>query len=97
MPMHPCRVSKIRVLDGRHILPGDPQDVVRGHAVETLGEFVARLVAAELYLGGYQQGDEFSKRLHSVSPDDILRVTGQYMAAIQYAYLGDTTRMHGHW
>ena len=57
-------------------------------------DFLAR---AELYLGGYQQGDEFSKRLHSVSPDDILRVTGQYMAAIQYAYLGDTTRMHGHW
>jgi len=57
-------------------------------------DFLAR---AELYLGGYQHGDEFSKRLHSVSPDDILRVAGQYMAAIQYAYLGDTTRMHGHW
>jgi zinc protease len=57
-------------------------------------DFLAR---AELYLGGYQHGDEFSKRLHSVSPDDILRAAGQYMAAIQFAYLGDTTRMHGHW
>ena len=57
-------------------------------------EFLAR---AELYLGGYQHGDEFSKRLHSVSPDDIRRVAGEYMSAIQYAYLGDTTRMHGHW
>jgi zinc protease len=57
-------------------------------------DFLAR---AELYLGGYQHGEEFSKRLHSVAPDDILKVAGVYMTAIQYAYLGDTTRMHGHW
>src|SRR5256884_5263117 len=55
MPMHPCRVSQIRVLDGRHILPGDPPDVVPGHAVETLGEFVALLVAAEVQLGAGQK------------------------------------------
>jgi hypothetical protein len=54
-------------------------------------------VRAELYLGGYQRGDEFSKRLHGVSPRDIQLVTTRYMTAIQYAYLGDTTRMHGHW
>ena len=57
-------------------------------------DFLAR---AELYLGGYQHGEEFSKRLHSVAPDDIVKVAGVYMSAIQYAYLGDTTRMHGHW
>jgi zinc protease len=57
-------------------------------------DFLAR---AELYLGGYQRGDEFIKRLHNVSPDDIHAVVGLYMSAIQYAYLGDTTRMHGHW
>jgi hypothetical protein len=37
------------------------------------------------------------KRLHDVSPSDIRRVVATYMPAIQYAYLGDTTRMHGHW
>ena len=57
-------------------------------------DFLAR---AELYLGGYQHGDEFTKRLHGVSPRDIQLVVAQYMTAIQYAYLGDTTRMHGHW
>ncbi len=57
-------------------------------------DFLAR---AELYLGGYQHGDEFTKRLHGVSPRDIQVVVAQYMTAIQYAYLGDTTRMHGHW
>ena len=61
---------------------------------EGQADFLAR---AELFLGGYRHGDEFSKRLHSVAPDDILRVAGEYLAAIQYAYLGDTTRMHGHW
>jgi zinc protease len=57
-------------------------------------DFLAR---AELYLGGYQRGDEFIKRLHDVSPSDIHAVVGRYMSAIQYAYLGDTTRMHGRW
>jgi predicted Zn-dependent peptidase len=57
-------------------------------------DFLAR---AELYLGGYQHGDEFAKRLHGVSPRDIQLVVAQYMTAIQYAYLGDTTRMRGHW
>jgi predicted Zn-dependent peptidase len=57
-------------------------------------DFLAR---AELYLGGYQRGDDFIKRLHNVSADDIHAVVGLYMSAIQYAYLGDTTRMHGHW
>lgn len=57
-------------------------------------DFLAR---AELYLGGYQHGDEFIKRLHGVSPRDIQSVVAEYMTAIQYAYLGDTTRMHGHW
>ena len=57
-------------------------------------DFLAR---AELYLGSYRTGEEFVKRLHDVSPSDIRRVVATYMPAIQYAYLGDTTRMHGHW
>jgi zinc protease len=55
------------------------------------------LVRAELYLGGYQHGDEFLRRLHRVATDDIQKVANAYMSAIQFAYLGDTTRMHGHW
>jgi len=57
-------------------------------------DFLAR---AELYLGSYRAGDEFVKRLHDVSPSDVRRVAAGYMTAIQFAYLGDTTRMHGHW
>lgn len=57
-------------------------------------DFLAR---AELYLGTYRKGDEFVNRLRRVSPFDVRAVAEQYMTAIQYAYLGDTTRMHGRW
>jgi len=57
-------------------------------------EFLAR---AELYLGSYRQGDEFVKRLRSVTPNDVHAVAVRYLSKIQYAYLGDTTRMKGRW
>jgi len=57
-------------------------------------DFLAR---AELYLGDYRRGDDFVKRLHSVSPLDIRLVANTYMSKIQFAYLGDTSRMQGHW
>jgi zinc protease len=57
-------------------------------------DFLAR---AELYLGSYKSGADFVKRLHDVSPADIQGVVALYMTKIQYAYLGDTTRMHGRW
>jgi len=37
------------------------------------------------------------KRLRSVRPPEIRAVASGYMRRIQYAYLGDTVRMHGHW
>lgn len=57
-------------------------------------DFLAR---AELYLGGFRRGDEFVKRLREVSPIDVLNAANMYLAKLQYAYLGDTTRMRGHW
>src|SRR3989454_471299 len=57
-------------------------------------EFLAR---AELYLGNYRLGDDFVKRLRGVRPEEIRAVAREYMSHIQYAYLGDTLRMHGHW
>jgi len=55
------------------------------------------LARAELYLGSYEKGAAFTKHLHEVSPADIQDVAAQYMNRIQYAYLGDTARMHGRW
>jgi zinc protease len=57
-------------------------------------DFLAR---AELYLGDYKRGDEFMKRLAWVSSREIADAARLYMSKLQYAYLGDTTRMRGHW
>jgi zinc protease len=57
-------------------------------------DFLAR---AELYLGSYLRGEEFLRRMHNVAPDDIMMIARDYMTHIQYAYLGDTLRMHGAW
>lgn len=57
-------------------------------------DFLAR---AELYLGEFRKGDEFVKRMRSVLPTDVVFAANMYMSKLQYAYLGDTTRMRGHW
>jgi zinc protease len=57
-------------------------------------DFLAR---AELYLGGFRRGDEFMKRMRGVSPNDVMNAANLYMSKLQYAYLGDTTRMRGRW
>jgi zinc protease len=57
-------------------------------------DFLAR---AELYLGDYRRGAEFTKRLAWVTSREIADAARHYMAKLQYAYLGDTTRMRGHW
>lgn len=57
-------------------------------------DFLAR---AELYLGDFQRGDEFAKRLAWVTSREIADAARRYMSKLQYAYLGDTTRMRGHW
>lgn len=57
-------------------------------------KFLAR---AELYLGSYRLADDFVKRLRGVTPFDIRVIASRFMTRIQYAYLGDTTRMHGRW
>lgn len=57
-------------------------------------DFLAR---AELYLGGFRRGDEFMKRMRGVSANDVMTAASLYMSRLQYAYLGDTTRMKGRW
>lgn len=70
-------------------------------------EFVARngtdeeqadlLARAQLYLGDYRQTERFMQQLSRVGPDDVRRVANRYMRVIQWAYLGNTVRMEGHW
>ena len=99
----PLMIQQVEELEGRELDFFVLSRFIDGFGFEYLAEnatapgqadFLAR---AELYLGSYRVGDEFVKRLHDVSPSDVRRVAAGYMTAIQFAYLGDTTRMHGHW
>jgi len=56
-----------------------------------------QLARAELFQGDYHLASAYLKILHRVKPEDIRRVAGQYMPAIQYAFIGDTARMSGKW
>jgi zinc protease len=56
-----------------------------------------QLARAELFQGDYHLAAAYLKILHRVKPEDIRRVAGQYMPAIQYAFIGDTARMSGKW
>jgi zinc protease len=55
------------------------------------------LARAYLYFDDYREADEYLRRLRKVKPNTIARVVDKYMQHIQYAYLGDTTRMRGRW
>jgi zinc protease len=63
----------------------------------TAADQAESLARAELYLGSYQRGGEFMKRLRWVTPRDLMDAANLYMSKLQYAYLGDTTKMRGHW
>jgi zinc protease len=55
------------------------------------------LARAELYLGDYQKTDRFLQQLYRIGPEDVRRVADRYMRIIQWAYIGNTQRMEGHW
>ena len=99
----PLIVDAIRTLQQYEIDPYNLNRFLDGYTFDYLAanataadqaDFLAR---AELYLGGYERGDEFVKRMRSVTPRDIQLAAGSYLSKIQYAYLGDTTRMRGRW
>jgi predicted Zn-dependent peptidase len=68
--------------------------VVQNASAADQADFLAR---AELYLGGFRRGEEFVKRLRGVTPIEVRTVAGRYMTKMQFAYLGDTSRMRGRW
>jgi len=55
------------------------------------------LARAELYLGDYRQTDRFLQQVYRVDGEDVQRVANRYMRVIQWAYIGNTARMEGHW
>jgi zinc protease len=53
-------------------------------------DFLAR---SELYLGDWRQGSGFSNKLRAVTPADIQRVARKYFRDINFAYVGDASRL----
>jgi zinc protease len=63
----------------------------------TSAEMAAELARAELYLGDYRQAGTDEKRLRSVTSQELAYVTDRYLRYISFAFIGDTTKMRGHW
>lgn len=55
------------------------------------------LSRAQLLFGDFHAADEYFRRLRRVSTAAIRRVAKEYMRDVQFAFLGDTTRMKGAW
>ncbi|MGH7663112.1 MAG: M16 family metallopeptidase [Gemmatimonadaceae bacterium] len=60
---------------------------------ETTEEQADLLARAELYRGDYRESVRLMQELRRVRPSDVRRVARLYMTDVQFAYLGDTTRV----
>ncbi len=53
------------------------------------------LARAQIYLGDYRLASDAVAALRRVTPGDVLRVSQKYMHDVQFAYVGDSTRLRG--
>lgn len=64
---------------------------------ETNESQAALLAQGQIYFSDYRQADAELKRLHDVSPDDVVRAARAYIRDIQFVYVGDTTLVRREW
>jgi zinc protease len=60
---------------------------------ETNGDQANFLARAQLYRGDWRRAATFVDELRAVSPDDIRRVSRQYLKGVRLAYVGDPARL----
>jgi zinc protease len=60
---------------------------------ETNGDQANFLARAQLYRGDWRRAATFVDELRGVSPDDIRRVSRQYLRGVRLAYVGDPARL----
>jgi zinc protease len=60
---------------------------------ETNAEQGDMLARAELYRGDYRAASRFVEELRRVTPEDVRRVANSYMRDVQWAYVGDPSRL----
>lgn len=61
---------------------------------ETNADQANFLARAALYHGDHRAADDFVEALRRVTPEDVRRVTRQYMQDFQFVYLGDPARVN---
>jgi zinc protease len=60
---------------------------------ETNGDQANFLARAQLYRGDWRRATAFVDELRAVTPDDIRRVSRQYLRGVRLAYVGDPARL----
>ncbi|MGE5230614.1 MAG: M16 family metallopeptidase [Deltaproteobacteria bacterium] len=55
------------------------------------------LAHAEIYFGDYRRAGPNMARLRRVTSQDLATVSDKYLRYMSLAFIGDTTKMHGHW
>ena len=70
------------------------EQLVRDLTVEGQAEALGR---AHIYFGDFREADRYLSRVQGVKAIDVGRAAKRYMQNIQFAFLGDTTRMRGKW
>jgi zinc protease len=60
---------------------------------ETNAEQATFLAKAQIYRGDYRAADRFMAELRAVTPEDVRRVARTYIRGINFAYVGDTTKV----
>ncbi len=65
--------------------------------IGTEDQAVELLARAEVYFGDYRRAGANLARLHKVTSQDLATVSDKYLRYMSLAFIGDTTKMHGHW
>ncbi len=60
---------------------------------ETNGAQADFLARSQLYRGDYREAEKFVDELKSVTPEAVRRVAQRYMKGIQFAYVGDPSKL----
>lgn len=81
-------------IDGRSLVPLVQQFITEyflGNETNAAqADFLAR---AQLYLGDWRKGREFSNALRAVTPADVQRVMRRYFHDLNFAFVGDPSRL----
>ncbi|HYV98752.1 MAG TPA: pitrilysin family protein [Gemmatimonadaceae bacterium] len=88
------RALQEEAIDGRSLAPLIQQFITEYFLDnETMAAQANFLARAQLYYGDWRRGNAFSASLRAVTPADIQRVMKRYFRDLNFAYVGDATKL----